>query len=49
MSTQCPARWAREYGADLGRTLIKPVDAFIHWAEEHREVIEDNRVRFDAR
>jgi DNA-binding HxlR family transcriptional regulator len=33
----------------LGRTLIEPVDAFIHWAEEHRSVIDDNRVRFDAR
>lgn len=31
----------------LGETLIDPVNAFIHWAEQHRGAIQDRRDRFD--
>jgi len=33
----------------LGQTLITPVDGFIRWAEEHRDIVDQKRQEFDAR
>lgn len=33
----------------LGRTLIEPLSALAHWAEDHREVILSARAAYDCR
>jgi len=33
----------------LGRSLLQPVDALLHWADEHREAMDMARRDFDAR
>lgn len=33
----------------LERSLLQPVDALLHWADEHREVMDAARRDFDAR
>jgi DNA-binding HxlR family transcriptional regulator len=34
---------------DLGTTVLEPVEAITHWAEQHLDAIDKARVRFDRR